>query len=43
LRGDRNCDGAVELPFIAGSAPRDSAPCAGAVSKTKSWLRRLFE
>jgi penicillin-binding protein 1B len=43
LRGDPNCDGAVELPFIAGSAPRDSAPCAGAVSKTKNWLRRLFE
>lgn len=43
LRGDRNCDGAVELPFIAGSAPRESAPCAGVVSKTKGWLRRLFE
>jgi len=30
----RGCPGAVELPFIKGSAPRDSAPCAGGLGGT---------
>ena len=53
LRGDSQCQGAVELPFIQGSAPRDMSPCASAagavidavdqsVHKAKSWLERLF-
>jgi penicillin-binding protein 1B len=53
LRGDSQCAGAVELPFIQGSAPRDTSPCSttsGAVidavdhsvQKAKSWLERLF-
>jgi penicillin-binding protein 1B len=44
LRGDRHCAGAVELPFIAGSAPEARAPCAGdaTVERIKSWFDRLF-
>ncbi len=53
LRGDSQCAGAVELPFVQGSAPRESSPCsstAGAVvdavdqgvQRAKSWLERLF-
>jgi penicillin-binding protein 1B len=52
LRGV-SCPGALELPFVQGSAPRDTAPCAspvdGAVEavghtleKAKSWFERLF-
>ena len=52
LRGV-SCPGALELPFVQGSAPRDMAPCAspvdGAVEavgqtieKAKSWFERLF-
>jgi len=52
LRG-LSCPGALELPFMQGSAPREMAPCAspvdGAVEavgqtieKAKSWLERLF-
>jgi penicillin-binding protein 1B len=29
LRGGSSCPGAVELPFMQGSAPRDRAPCSG--------------
>ena len=53
LRGGSSCPGAVELPFMQGSAPRDRAPCSGpmdaavetvgqTVEKAKSWLDRLF-
>jgi penicillin-binding protein 1B len=53
LRGDRGCPGAVELPFVQGSAPEQRAPCATAfgtaidavdatVERAKSWLERLF-
>jgi penicillin-binding protein 1B len=53
LRGV-SCPGALELPFMQGSAPRDMAPCAspvdGAVEavgqtieKAKSWFERLFK
>ena len=52
LRGV-SCPGALELPFVQGSAPRDMAPCAspvdGAVEavgqtieKAKNWFERLF-
>ena len=45
LRADQGCAGAVELPFIHGSAPTDFAPCAsgsggGAI---KSWFERIFD
>jgi penicillin-binding protein 1B len=53
LRGDSQCQGAVELPFAQGSAPREFAPCASTagavidavdntVQKAKGWLDRLF-
>src|SRR5882724_9124222 len=53
LRGDSQCAGAVQLPFMQGSAPQERSPCtsvAGAVAdtvdttvkKTKSWWERLF-
>ncbi len=40
-RADENCPGAVELPFIAGSAPSESAACARPARK--SWFERVFE
>jgi penicillin-binding protein 1B len=44
-RADRNCAGAVELPFVNGSAPKDTAPCAAAREppKPRGWWQRLFE
>jgi penicillin-binding protein 1B len=53
LRGGASCPGAVEIPFVEGSAPEQRAPCSGAmdaaveavdatVEKAKSWLERLF-
>ena len=42
LRADSGCTGSVELPFIAGSAPAERAPCAGAPNPLR-WLRRIFE
>jgi len=53
LRGGSSCPGAVELPFMQGSAPKDRAPCSGpmdaavdAVNETtkraKTFLERLF-
>ncbi len=45
LRADSSCAGAVELPFIRGSAPTEIAPCAkiSPVNSIKSWFKRLFE
>jgi penicillin-binding protein 1B len=53
LRGDSHCPGAVELPFMQGTAPRETSPCASTagavidavdsgVQRAKSWLERLF-
>ena len=53
LRGDSQCAGAVELPFMQGTAPRDFSPCASpagavidavdhTVQKAKGWLDRLL-
>jgi penicillin-binding protein 1B len=53
LRGDSQCSGAVELPFVQGTAPQERSPCAstaGAVvdavgqgaQRAKSWFERLF-
>ena len=44
LLADSDCAGARELPFIAGSAPRESAPCArNPIKRLGNWFRRLFE
>jgi hypothetical protein len=48
-----SCAGALELPFVQGSAPEERAPCSGpldaaveavdaTVERAKSWLDRLF-
>jgi penicillin-binding protein 1B len=53
LRADSQCAGAVELPFIQGSAPQERSPCASAagtvvdavdtgVKRAKSWFERIF-
>jgi penicillin-binding protein 1B len=53
LRGDSGCAGALELPFIQGTAPAERAPCASAigtavdavdstVKKARGWFDRLF-
>jgi penicillin-binding protein 1B len=53
LRGGASCPGSTEVPFVQGSAPRDRAPCSGAVDaavevveksvgRAKSWFERLF-
>jgi penicillin-binding protein 1B len=53
LRGDSQCAGAVELPFVQGSAPRERSPCSSTtgavvdavdqgVQRAKSWFERLF-
>jgi penicillin-binding protein 1B len=45
LRADADCPGAIELPFIQGSAPTESAPCAGETQApaTGGGLRRGLE
>jgi penicillin-binding protein 1B len=53
LRGSASCAGALELPFVQGSAPEERAPCSGAfdaaveavdatVERAKTWLERFF-
>jgi len=50
LRAGFGCDGALELPFIAGSAPAERSDCDSGPAlplepireKTKSWWERLF-
>lgn len=37
---DRDCTGAVQLPFIRGSAPDRGAPCEG---RGGNWLRRILQ
>lgn len=45
LRADENCQGTVTLPFIRGSAPVETAPCAtrSPIKSVKSWFKGLFE
>jgi penicillin-binding protein 1B len=45
LRSDRRCPGAVEMPFIIGSAPVESAPCGPAPGgKTiRDLFRRIIQ
>ena len=42
---DSACHGAVEWPFIRGSAPTETAPCVSRspVKAVKGWFKRLFE
>jgi penicillin-binding protein 1B len=44
LRADSGCAGAVEVPFVHGSAPSEIAPCSAGTPGTaiKNWFRRLF-
>ncbi len=44
-RADDSCRDAVSLPFINGSAPVETAPCAASASgpAIKNWFKRLFE
>jgi len=44
-RTDENCHDVVSLPFIHGSAPVETAPCATHVQgqSIKNWFKRLFE
>lgn len=43
LRALSGCEGAVELPFVQGTAPVDSAPCArgvgGVLRRSMDWLK----
>lgn len=46
LRADESCAGAVQLAFIAGTAPGDYSPCTGmrgTVDKTFDWFKGLFQ
>lgn len=45
LLADAGCNGAIEVPYIRGSAPTENAPCAGRspAQAVKGWFRRLFE
>jgi penicillin-binding protein 1B len=38
----RACANTIELPFIAGSEPKQKNACAKAVSEPWQWLKRLF-
>ncbi len=50
LRADGGCADAIELPFVQGSAPAESAPCASVLGtivtelpkRVKSWIERLM-
>lgn len=44
LRSRKGCPDAVELPFIAGSAPTESAPCGPGLlgDSFKGWFKRVF-
>jgi len=50
LRADAGCPGALELPFMNGSAPVDRAPCATGLGiavenvkqTAKTWWQKLW-
>ncbi|MBN2426876.1 MAG: penicillin-binding protein 1B [Deltaproteobacteria bacterium] len=44
LRSAQGCSGAIELPFISGTAPEEAVPCGrGSVKKSfRSWFERIF-
>jgi penicillin-binding protein 1B len=46
LLADAGCADAVQLPFIAGSAPRGAAPCRtgkNPLSAPVDWFKELFQ
>ena len=46
LLADVGCLDAVQLPFIKGSAPTQSAPCvrgAGSLPEAVDWFKELFQ
>lgn len=44
LKADERCEGAVLIPYMAGYAPRESAPCAGGLlDEPAQWLKELFQ
>jgi len=45
LLSDPGCPGAIELPFIAGSAPTRSAACGprSVGNSIKNWFKRIFQ
>jgi penicillin-binding protein 1B len=44
LLADKECAGAIELPFVTGSAPQDNAPCVrSAGERLQNWFQRLFK
>lgn len=47
LRADEVCQGALELPFIRGSAPQQTAPCVlpstDKNTTKKGWLKRMLD
>lgn len=44
LLAGHGCDDAIEIPYIHGSAPTETAPCSGESrgGSIKNWFRRLF-
>ncbi|HKQ31369.1 MAG TPA: penicillin-binding transpeptidase domain-containing protein, partial [Burkholderiales bacterium] len=42
LLADKDCSGAIELPFVNGTAPTEKSPCAGSNDGAKGFFRRLF-
>ena len=44
LLADASCPGAIELPFVKGSAPQARAPCAGnpVMDNVKGFFQRLL-
>jgi len=46
LRAGAGCAASVEIPFIRGSEPNATAPCAGSAdgpAQPSGWFRRLFK
>jgi len=43
LRSAAGCQGALELPFVSGSAPEETVPCGRGRSSVKKSLRSWFE
>ena len=40
LRSEKNCENAVELPFITGSVPEDKASCQ---NRGVNWIKSIFQ
>ncbi len=43
LRGGTSCPGAVELPFVQGSAPQERAPCSGTLDAAKEAVEQAVD